>query len=130
VARYCTNGGEGFPISNPQGTQGTKAKLQIAHQVPGRIRIKVPSAKGRPELLAEIQRSFGAIPGIDDVVINPVTGSVVLRYDASEHDAFHARFTHHLNEQYADDALAHHRPPSTEFDALADKIQSRAFNCC
>jgi hypothetical protein len=32
-----------------------KVKLQIAHQVPGRIRMKVPSAKGDSALLAEIQ---------------------------------------------------------------------------
>jgi Heavy metal associated domain 2 len=115
-----------FSIPNPQGTQGTKGKLQIAHQVPGRIRIKVPSAKGRPELLAEIQRCFGSIPGIDEVVINPVTGSVVLKYDAEEHDAFHTKFTHHFNEHYADVALTHHQPPSTELDALADKIQEEA----
>jgi hypothetical protein len=103
-----------------------KVKLQIAHQVPGRIRMKVPSAKGQPELLAEIQRSFGAIPGIDEVVSNPVTGSVVLKYDAKEHDAFLATFTHHFNEHYTDDVPAHHRPPSTEFDALAEKIQQEA----
>ena len=123
MAHYWTNRGEGIPIPNPQ---GTKVKLQIAHQVPGRIRMKVPSAKGQPELLAEIQRSFGSIPGIDEVVINPVTGSVVLKYDAEEHDAFHSKFTHHFNEHYGDGALAHHRPPSTEFDALADKIQEEA----
>jgi hypothetical protein len=103
-----------------------KVKLQIAHQVPGRIRMKVPSAKGEPELLAEIQRSFGAIPGIDKVVINPVTGSVVLKYDAEGHDDIHARFTRHFDAHHADHASAHHRPPSTEIDALADRIEEEA----
>ena len=36
----------------------TKLNLQIAHQVPGRIRMKIPSAKGNPELLEEMTRSF------------------------------------------------------------------------
>jgi hypothetical protein len=103
-----------------------KAKLQIAHQTPGRIRMKIASAKGQPELLAEIQRSFSAIPGIEEVAVNPVTGSVVLKYDAEQHDDFHARFTHHLNEHHADDASAHHRPPSTEIDIFADKIEEEA----
>lgn len=34
----------------------TKMKLQIAHQVPGRIRMKVPSAKENPELLEQIKQ--------------------------------------------------------------------------
>jgi hypothetical protein len=33
----------------------TKVKLQIAHQVPGRIRMKIPSAKGNPELLEQMK---------------------------------------------------------------------------
>ena len=31
----------------------TNVKLQVAHQVPGRVRMKIPSAKGNPELLEE-----------------------------------------------------------------------------
>jgi Heavy metal associated domain 2 len=103
-----------------------KVKLQIAHQVPGRIRLKVPSAKGNPELLAEIEKSFGAIPGIEEVMINPVSGSVVLRYDVEEHDDFHSRFTRHFNEHHADHTSAYHRPPSTEIDALANTIEEEA----
>jgi hypothetical protein len=113
-------------IPTPAGTQGMKVKLRIAHQVPGRIRMKVPSAKGEPELLAEIQRSFSVIPGIEEVVINPVTGSLVLKYDAEQHDDFHARFTHHFNEHHADNTSAHHRPPSTEIDAIVSMIQEEA----
>jgi hypothetical protein len=78
-----------------------KVKLQIAHQVPGRIRMKIPSAKGNPAMLEEIQKTFSAIPGIEQVVINPETGSVVLRYDADQHDDFHAGFTHRFNEHHA-----------------------------
>jgi hypothetical protein len=40
-----------------------KLKLQIAHQVPGRVRMKIPSAKGNPALLQEIGDAFGKIPG-------------------------------------------------------------------
>jgi hypothetical protein len=88
--------------------------------------MKVPSAKGNPELLAEIERSFGAIPGIEEVVINPVTGSVVLKYDEEQHDDFHAGFTHNFNEHHADCTTANYRPPSTEIDALANTIQEEA----
>jgi hypothetical protein len=103
-----------------------KVKLQIAHQVPGRVRMKIPSAKGNAAMLEEIQKTFSAIPGIEQVVINPETGSVVLRYDADQHDDFHAGFTHCFNEHHAGDAQPHHRPPTNEIDALARKIEDEA----
>jgi hypothetical protein len=101
-----------------------KVKLQIAHQVPGRIRMKIPSAKGDPALLEQIQQTFSAIPGIEQVVVNPQTGSVVLRYDTDRHDDFHVGFTHHLNEHHGHHPP--HRPPSNEIDALASKIEQEA----
>jgi hypothetical protein len=102
-----------------------KVKLQIAHQVPGRIRMKVPSAKGNPAMLEEIQKAFSVIPGIEQVVINCETGSVVLRYDADRHDDFHAGFTHRFNEHHAGHHK-NHRPPTNEIDALASKIEQEA----
>ncbi len=96
----------------------TKMKLQIAHQVPGRIRMKVPSAKENPELLEQIKQTFSVIPGIEEVTINPTTGSVVLHYDADRHDEFHGRLEHHTG--------GHYRPPTNEIDALANKIEQEA----
>ncbi|PAY09894.1 hypothetical protein CK489_04855 [Bradyrhizobium sp. UFLA03-84] len=96
----------------------TKMKLQIAHQVPGRIRMKVPSAKENPELLEQIKQTFSVIPGIEDVTVNPTTGSVVLHYDADRHDEFHGRLQHHTG--------GHYKPPANEIDALATKIEQEA----
>lgn len=100
-----------------------KVKLQIAHQVPGRIRMKIPSAKGNPALLEEIQKTFSVIPGVEEVRVNPETGSVVLRYDTDRHDDFHAgfapRYEHHAGHHP-------HKPPSNEIDALASKIEEEA----
>jgi hypothetical protein len=73
----------------------TKMNLQIAHQVPGRVRMKIPAGKGNPELLKQISEVFGAIPGIEEVTVNPTTGSVVLHYDADRHDEFHGTFHQH-----------------------------------
>jgi Heavy metal associated domain 2 len=103
-----------------------KVKLQIAHQVPGRIRMKIPSAKGDPTMLEEIQKTFSAIPGIEEVVVNPATGSLVLRYDTYRHDDFRAGFTQRFNEHHADHPQPHHRPPTNEIDALARKIEDEA----
>jgi hypothetical protein len=100
-----------------------KVKLQIAHQVPGRIRMKIPSAKGNPALLEEIQKTFSVIPGIEEVRVNPETGSVVLRYDTDRHDDFHAGFAHRYEHHGGHHAR---KPPSNEIDALASKIEEEA----
>src|ERR1700678_1824947 len=82
----------------------TTMNVQVAHQVPGRIRLKVPNVKDNPELVDQIKQMFHVIPGIEDVTVNPTTGSVVLCYDTDGHD----------------------RPPTNEIDALANKIGQEA----
>jgi hypothetical protein len=100
----------------------TNLKLQVAHQVPGRLRMKIPSAKGNAELLQQIGDTFGQIPGIEQVAINPVTGSIVLHYDTDRHDEFHG----HLQNHTRNAALEDYHAPSTEFDSLAQKIEDEA----
>src|SRR5271169_4552919 len=73
----------------------TKMNLKIEHQVPGRVRMKIPAGKGNPELLKQISEVFGVIPGIEEVIVNPTTGSVVLHYDTDRHDEFHGTFQQH-----------------------------------
>jgi len=97
----------------------TNGKLHIAHQVPGRVRMKVPSGKGNPELLEQMKLTLTGIPGIEEVIINPDTGSLVLHYDTDHHDQFHGHLERHTG--------GHHRPPPTnEIDAIANKIQQEA----
>jgi hypothetical protein len=81
--------------TKPKTKNKTKMNLQIAHQVPGRVRMKIPAGRGNAELLKQIGEVFGAIPGIEEVEVNPTTGSVVLRYDTDRHDEFHGTFNQH-----------------------------------
>jgi hypothetical protein len=106
-------------LSSDLGSMMTNVKLQVAHQVPGRVRMKIPSAKGNPELLEEMKQTLSVIPGIEEVIVNPATGSLVLHYDTDQHDEFHGHLVHHTGGQ-------HRPPPSNEIDALADKIQREA----
>ena len=101
----------------------TKLNLKIEHQVPGRIRLKIPAGKGNPELLEQIKSTFGVIPGIEDIVVNPVTGSVVLKYDEDQHSKFHEDIAPHLPMPPAPPA---HKPPKNEIEELADKLESEA----
>ncbi|MGO8844423.1 MAG: HMA2 domain-containing protein [Methylocella sp.] len=100
----------------------TKLKLHVAHQVPGRVRMKVASAKGNPELLKQIGETFGTIPGIERVSVNPATGSVVLHYDTDRHDEFHGGLKRH----YQSAGIQCCSPPNTEIDVLANKIAGEA----
>jgi hypothetical protein len=98
----------------------TKLNLHIAHQVPGRLRIKIPAGKGNPELLKQISETFGVIPGIEQITVNPTIGSIVLHYDADRHDEFHDTFQHHYGTHRQD------HPPSTEIDDLTRRIEDEA----
>lgn len=112
----------------------TKMNLQIAHQVPGRVRMKIPAGKGNPELLKQIIEVFGAIPGIDEVTVNPTTGSVVLHYDADRHDEFHGTFHQHYAAHGAADNGGANRGAvnggmhgaDTELDKLTSSIEAEA----
>jgi hypothetical protein len=108
----------------------TKMNLQIAHQVPGRVRMKIPAGKGNAELLKQISEVFGVIPGIEEVVVNPTTGSVVLHYDTDRHDEFHGSFREHYaahgasNGRMQGAGIMH--GADTELDKLTHSIEEEA----
>jgi hypothetical protein len=107
----------------------TKMNLQIAHQVPGRVRMKIPAGKGNPELLKQIGEVFGAIPGIEHITVNPTTGSVVLHYDADRQDEFHGTFDKHYAAHGASNPGATNgalRGADTDLDKLTGSIEAEA----
>ena len=106
----------------------TKMNLKIEHQVPGRVRMKIPAGKGNAELLKQISETFAVIPGIEHVTVNPTTGSVVLFYDTDRHDEFHGTFRGHVEAHGG----THGETPSnghgadTELDKLTNSIEAEA----
>jgi hypothetical protein len=94
-----------------------KFKLQIAHQVPGRIRLKVASAKGNPALLNEIKQLFGAVPGIGGIAVNATTGSLILHYDPARHSEFYEDFQDRYSSHIS-------TPPPTEVDSALNMIEA------
>lgn len=52
----------------------------VAHHVPGRLRLKLLPGSGSA-LLAEASRRLMTMPAAISAIPNPVTGSIVLRYD-------------------------------------------------
>jgi hypothetical protein len=51
------------------------------HDVPGRLRVKIPTVKDRPNSGRQLKAFFDAMEGVDKVTVNTVTGSLVVRYD-------------------------------------------------
>lgn len=92
----------------------THLDFTLEHQVRGRLRLKLSSAKRNPQLLAQIKQTFDALPGVKQVIVNPTTGSVVLQYDEFRHEQFLSEIERHLP--------AARRAPRDEFDELADQI--------
>jgi len=52
------------------------------HDIPGRLRVKIPLAKGRPDTAQEIEMLLKAIEGIDSTATNTTTGSVLINYNS------------------------------------------------
>jgi len=104
--------------SAPSPKHRARHKLHVAHHTPGRVRMKVPTAKGDPESLRVIADSFAAVPGVDSVEINPTTGSLTLKYSATRQAEVHANLGARIGDDY--------KPPETEIDKLTDNIAREA----
>ena len=99
-----------------------KAKLHVVHHIPGRLRMKVASAKGNVELLDQIRQLFAASPGVHAVAVNPTTGSLTLHYDRTQQEEFY----NHFKASYARHALSGSTPPATDIDNIVNKIEEEA----
>jgi hypothetical protein len=56
-------------------------RYRIVHSVPGRIRIEIPSIKGLSPKVLEGLSNIPLPSGIEDIRPNPLTGSLLIRYD-------------------------------------------------
>jgi hypothetical protein len=97
-----------------------KLKLQIAHQTAGRVRMKISGAKGNADVLKAVAENFRVIPGIEQIAINPVTGSIILHYDEDNQKAFNDRLTRSMMAHGGASMLG------SEFEELARKIENEA----
>lgn len=56
------------------------------HHLPGRLRVKLRSLKRNADYAAVLQTSLSALPGVRDVRINTLTGSLLVGYDPARTD--------------------------------------------
>ena len=98
-------------------------EAHVSHHIPGRMRVKVPGAKGQPRVLRQIQQALASVPGIRRVEVNPATGSVLIHYDPVRHEAFHTQLAAHGTHA---DLLALQPPELTEVEATAAQLEADA----
>lgn len=51
------------------------------HQMPGRLRVRVPEVKGKPAQASKLAASIQRLDGVTSVETNPRTGSVLILYE-------------------------------------------------
>lgn len=103
-------------------------RAHVAHHTKGRLRIRVPSAKGDPVALEEIKRSLSPIPGVNEVIVNEAIGTITVYYDADQHVDFHR----HLCEGEGSHRETLHMPPPpgpgpvSEVDEAVEMLEKEA----
>jgi hypothetical protein len=65
-------------------TESDVGGVRVVHAIPGRVRLKVAQVRKNPALAGEVQTRLAAAPGISRVEVNPLTGSVLMLYEAPD----------------------------------------------
>ena len=65
-------------------TESDVGGIRVVHAIPGRVRLKVAQVRGNPTLASQIQTRLAVAPGISRVEVNPLTGSVLMLYEAQD----------------------------------------------
>jgi hypothetical protein len=100
-----------------------RRKAHIEHKVPGRIRMKVPSAKSDPAILEVYREIFSVVPGILKVKTRPETASIVIHYDPRLEQAFQHNFHSAAGEHLAFGPATR---PDDEISHIAETIEREA----
>jgi hypothetical protein len=105
--------------------------LKIAHHTRGRVRLKFPAAKLKPELLEQIKGAFGKVPGIDYIEVRPSSRSVILYYDPERHadvPSFFQSLGGHVDQRVADSLIqaARRHPPPNRVSEVSRQIEDEA----
>lgn len=99
-------------------------KAHIAHHAKGRLRVRVPSAKGNPRALERIRQTLLPLPGVHEVSVSPSIGTITINYDPKCHAEFHRRLSgegHHKN------VMELPPPPKlSEIDEVAETMEREA----
>ena len=60
------------------------AGIDVVHAIPGRARVRIQALRGNPVVARRLQERLALLPGMRRVEANPVTGTLLLLYDADD----------------------------------------------
>ena len=66
----------------------------VLHHVPGRMRLRVPAAKGDADKLNQLRQRLSSLSGVRQITVNPGIATMIIDYDA----ALFAEFVEQLRE--------------------------------
>jgi hypothetical protein len=61
-------------------TRPVHPDLEVAHAVPGRVRLRVAGGRRSPAHVQEVARQLAAVDGVHRVQTNPATGNITVHY--------------------------------------------------
>lgn len=76
-----------LPSLDIASVMATLGDAQVASDIPGRVRLRLPMLKKRGDLCAQVAEAVKAVPGVDAVHVSAITGSILAFYDASEYQS-------------------------------------------
>jgi hypothetical protein len=98
-------------------------RAHVAHHSKGRLRLRVPSAKGDSASLQKIAQSLAPIPGVREVTLNEILGTITIHYESQEP----ADFCRHLTKGEGTHRAAFQVPvPTTEADEAIEMWEKEA----
>lgn len=101
----------------------------VVHRAPGRLRLRVPARRGDTDFLGKIGNALRERPGVSAVEVNPLTGSLLVRFTGDERQLLAAVPAIGLRlgdivEAAAEEAEAHRAatPTGSPIDRMADTL--------
>jgi hypothetical protein len=95
-------------------------RVQIAHAMPGRVRVRLPQCRGDEELFAVLERQLHGSRLFHDVKGNPATGSLVLQYSGTLEDVIELLKKELPFELQLEQGQA---PPKANLEAVLDPLR-------
>ena len=72
---------------------------ELVHHIAGRLRLRIPAAKGDHEKLLAIQQAVRELGGVQSVDVNPRLGTLIVHYDSGLFTGFTAKLVQYATEQ-------------------------------
>jgi len=101
-------------------------RAHIAHHTKGRLRIRVPSAKGDPAALEQIRNALSPVRGVHEVIVNQAIGTITVHYDPDAHVDFHSHLSNTEGSHHEHLHIPPPPPPVSEVDEAMEMLNKEA----